>query len=145
MTVLLVHAAATWFMTGLIWFVQIVHYPLMGTVGADRWVEYQREHQKKTTFVVLPPMFIELSTAGWLLFNLYNASEGVTDDRLWSAWLAAGSLLAIWISTFALQVPLHQKLSQRFEPTVHRKLVQTNWIRTVLWTVRAIIVTTWLL
>ena len=24
------HVGATWFMTGLTWFVQIVHYPLMG-------------------------------------------------------------------------------------------------------------------
>ena len=29
------HAGATWFMTGLISFVQIVHYPLMGSVIAD--------------------------------------------------------------------------------------------------------------
>lgn len=26
--ILVVHAAATWFMVGLIWFVQVVHYEL---------------------------------------------------------------------------------------------------------------------
>ncbi|MCK6525129.1 hypothetical protein L6R49_27300, partial [Myxococcota bacterium] len=33
---LLIHAAATWFMVGLIWFVQIVHYPLFSAVGPPR-------------------------------------------------------------------------------------------------------------
>ena len=32
---LLLHAAATLFMTGLIWFVQVVHYPLFARVGED--------------------------------------------------------------------------------------------------------------
>ena len=32
--VLLVHLLATAFMTGLIWFVQLVHYPLMKEVAA---------------------------------------------------------------------------------------------------------------
>lgn len=30
---LLVHAAATWAMVGLVWFVQVVHYPLFAQVG----------------------------------------------------------------------------------------------------------------
>jgi hypothetical protein len=34
--VLLANLAATFFMVGLIWFVQIVHYPLFGQVGRDR-------------------------------------------------------------------------------------------------------------
>lgn len=30
---LLVHAAVTLYMTGVIWFVQVVHYPLFSCVG----------------------------------------------------------------------------------------------------------------
>ena len=34
MLLLLLHAGATFFMCGLIWFVQIVHYPLFAQVGS---------------------------------------------------------------------------------------------------------------
>ena len=41
---LLVHVVATLVMTGLIWFVQIVHYPLMAKVGRADFAEYERLH-----------------------------------------------------------------------------------------------------
>ena len=39
MPALLLQAAASWFLTGLIWIIQVVHYPLMSRVGADRFAE----------------------------------------------------------------------------------------------------------
>lgn len=53
------HAGATWFMTGLIWFVQIVHYPLMGAVPGDAFRVYQELHQRRTTWIVGPVMLVE--------------------------------------------------------------------------------------
>jgi hypothetical protein len=37
-----IHLAATWFMVGLIWVIQIVHYPLFTSVGSDSFAEYER-------------------------------------------------------------------------------------------------------
>jgi hypothetical protein len=45
-------------------------------------------------------------------------------------------LAGIWASTFFLQVPCHLKLSTGWDAATHRFLVQSNWIRTVLWTAR---------
>ena len=56
MMLLLIHAGATLYMTGLIWFVQVVHYPLMARVGEDGFAEYEKHHQRLTTWVVAPPM-----------------------------------------------------------------------------------------
>lgn len=39
-TVFLVHLFSTLFMTGVIWFAQAVHYPLLGRVGGEAFVEY---------------------------------------------------------------------------------------------------------
>jgi hypothetical protein len=64
--VLLAHAAATLFMVGLIWFVQVVHYPLFSRVGSDAFVPYAAAHGVLTTWVVGPPMLLEFATAGWL-------------------------------------------------------------------------------
>ena len=63
MTILLVHAAATLFMTGLIWFVQVVHYPLLANVGADGFAAYAQRHSSLTTWVAGPAMLIELGAA----------------------------------------------------------------------------------
>ena len=43
------HLAATAAMTGLIWFVQVVHYPLFAAVGADQFVAYEVAHQRRTS------------------------------------------------------------------------------------------------
>ena len=56
-------------------------------------------------------------------------------------WTLAGvALLAlIWASTALLQIPLHNALSTGFDAEVHARLVHTNWIRTIAWTVRGVL------
>ena len=68
MTLLLViQTAATLVMCGIAWFVQVVHYPLFARVGAEGYTAYQGEHLRRTTFVVFPPMIIELTCAAALI------------------------------------------------------------------------------
>jgi peroxiredoxin Q/BCP len=43
------------------------------------------------------------------------------------------------MSTAWIQVPCHSELSQRFDAVVHQRLVTSNWIRTVAWTVRGLL------
>lgn len=127
--VLVAHAASTTFMAGLIWFVQVVHYPLFARVGEQEFVGYSRSHQVRTTLVVLPTMLIELGSAIWLAVNLDNTL----------AWLGLGLVLAIWASTFCVQVPLHRKLERGLDARAVWLLVATNWTRTVLWSVRVVV------
>jgi hypothetical protein len=46
-------------MAGLIWFIQIVHYPQVTEVGAERMAAYAAAHARLTTWVVAPLMRIE--------------------------------------------------------------------------------------
>ncbi len=46
----------------------------------------------------------------------------------------------IWASTFFVQVPLHEKLGGGFDADVQKRLVSTNWIRTIFWTLRGALV-----
>ena len=39
---------ASLFMTGVIWFVQIVHYPLFANVSRSAFAEYERRHANLT-------------------------------------------------------------------------------------------------
>lgn len=126
---LLAQAAATLFMTGLIWFVQIVHYPLFAQVGAAEFARYEQLHSTRTTLVVGPVMLIEMAAAIGLLLVPSTAPR-------WMTWTGAALLILIWASTFLLSVPRHAELAAGFLPAAHRRLVLTNWIRTAAWTAR---------
>ncbi len=127
------HVYGTLSMVGLIWFIQIVHYPMMADVGAESFVEYERIHQTRTTWVVMPLMLTELATAAILLANLNTGSA--------RGLAIAGIVLiaVIWATTFFVSVPMHTKLSQGFDTTAHHRLVSTNWIRTFCWSVRGVL------
>jgi len=126
-TLLAVHCAATWALVGLIWTVQLVHYPLFAQVGVETFRTYHARHTRKITFIVAPLMAVELLTA--VLLFLGGARE---------PWLLAsfGPLLFNWLATWRVQIPLHARLAAGFEPEAHRQLVATNWWRTLAWTVR---------
>jgi hypothetical protein len=114
-------------MTGLIWMVQLVHYPLFARVGAANYRDYQFAHQSLISLIVGPVMLVEAGAAALLLVQRRDPLT-----------ISAAALLAlIWLSTAFLQVPLHNALSQGFDPATHSRLVQTNWIRTLAWTARA--------
>lgn len=127
------HAAATGVMTGLIWFVQVVHYPLLARVGAASFVEYERAHVRRTTWVVAPAVLVEAATAIVLPF------VSPTQPGRVLAWSGLALLAAVWMSTARLQVPCHRKLARGFDADVARRLVATNWIRTVCWSLRLLI------
>ena len=133
--ILLANAVATLFMTGLIWFVQVVHYPLFAAVGASEFPAYSRLHQSLTTLVVGPPMLVEAVTAAILVFA---RPAGIP---AWTAWTGLGLVAAIWLSTAILQVPAHGRLASGFVAETGDFLVSSNWIRTVAWTARAALVT----
>lgn len=130
---LTVHLAVTAAMVGLIWFVQVVHYPLFDRVGADGFAAYESAHRWRTSFVVGPLMGVELLTAVALLVD--------PPDSLGRALPAAGMvvLLAVHGSTVALQVPAHDRLNRGHDPAVVARLVRTNWVRTAGWTTRGLL------
>jgi len=131
---LLAQAAATLFMTGAIWIVQAVHYPLFALVGRDGFGEYAREHQRRITPVVAVAMPVEAVTAVLLLF----ATPAGVDKGL--LVLGAILLLPIWLSTVLLQVPEHRRLSSGFDDRAAVRLVRTNWLRTALWSARSALI-----
>lgn len=129
----LVHLASTLFMVGLIWFVQVVHYPLFSRVGTSEFPTYEQSHTSRTTWVVFPPMILELATA--ILLLRYRP----TAVPLLPCLAGLALLLLIWLSTAFLQVPCHTALSVRYDPAVHRRLVATNTLRTLAWTLRGLL------
>lgn len=115
------------YMTGIVWFAQVVHYPLLDRGLRDNFPEFAREYQSRTTWVVLPGLVGELISTACLLW-------------LWPSLptiVGATSLAAVWISTYFWLIPAHQRLKRGFDAAVHRSLVRRNLPRALLWTLRS--------
>ena len=139
--IFLAHTGATLYLVGVIWLVQLLVYPSMAHAGADDgYTTYHNLHTSRITPIVAPAMVVELLTAIYLVF----APDDAIDRRYF--WSGLALVLIIWGSTFFLQVPLHERLAANFEADAQKKLVLTNWIRTVAWTLRGALVLwmTWL-
>jgi hypothetical protein len=118
-------------MTGVIWFVQVVHYPLLALAGEEGFAALAAEHTRRTGWVVGPPMVIEGATAVALLAW---RPDGVAAA---AAWAGVALVAAIWIATWAMAVPRHRELAGGWNADAHRRLVAGNRLRTALWTARA--------
>lgn len=127
------HLAATCALIGLIWTVQIVIYPLFDRVGKAVFEDWHEAYMKRITYVVGPLMLVEVGTALWLLWM------GMREAMFVGSLVLLG---LIWISTAVVQVPLHSRLALGFEAVAHRRLVGTNWLRTLAWTLRGLLLLT---
>lgn len=136
--ILIANLVSTCYMVGLIWMVQVVHYPLFAKVGTDNYEQYQISHQSLTTLVVGPPMLVEFISAAMLLWYRPPGVPG------WLIYTALGLLIMVWASTAFIQVPCHEKLTSGFDAAIHSRLVVSNWIRTIGWSARGVLVT-WML
>jgi hypothetical protein len=133
MTIFWINIASTWFMVGLIWFVQIVHYPLFVCVGSKEFRTFHKNHKILITPVVGIVMITELVTTGILIFQI---PMGIPN---WTAIVGIILLVVIWFSTLFLQIPYHNKLTTKFDESVLKMLIKTNWIRTICWSLRGFI------
>ena len=130
---LVLNATATCVMVGVIWFVQVVHYPLLSIIPVDSATSVAVEHQRRTGYVVGLPMAVEGITT---LILLWRTPDNVT---WWLPWIAAIFLAVALGCTILLSVPRHERMAQSPDAQVGRELVLTNWPRTIAWTVRGMI------
>jgi hypothetical protein len=122
-------------MTGVIWIIQILHYPLFNMVGRENFAAYEAAHTNLITLVVMPTMLLELILTAMIFFAPPTSVPSSLN------WLNAVLLGVIWFSTAFLQVPQHSILSSGFDEKAYRMLVNSNWIRTVAWSAKAVIAT----
>ena len=129
--VLMTHLLATIAMTGVVWTMQLVHYPSFALIEPAHFAEFAWRHSRTTSTLVVPLMLLEAITAAILLVR------PSVNFPAPAPLLGAVLLLIAWFSTFALQVPCHRHLAGGFDAAAHRRLVRTNWLRTIAWTARS--------
>ena len=131
--VLLGHLIFTSIMTGVIWVIQIVHYPSFHFIEKELYTAFQKFHMNKISIIVMPIMLAELIT-GIMLF---------LDKSFKSPFLIISIiiLVLIWLITGVFFTKAHNELIAGYQELVVNQLVAMNWIRTLLWTLRLLLLT----
>ena len=111
-------------LAGLIWTIQLVHYPLFSSVGDEAWAAYEARHQRAITPLVLPLMLANVGVAVALIARDASALAVL------NLALAGG----VFAATGAVFAPMHGRLAGAWDPELHRRLVALNALRTAAWT-----------
>ena len=130
----LIHLISTAIIVGIIWVIQVVHYPSFYFIERDEYVSFQKFHMDKISYIVVPVMLIE-SISGFIL--IYNELNTVL-------LISMILLFFIWVLTGTFFVPIHQNLTSGYQEELVEKLVKINWVRTIFWTIRLLLVTVYL-
>lgn len=130
----LANLGTTLIMVGAIWVVQVVHYPLFDQVGEATFRSYHAAHNVLISYIVLPAMLMEAGTAA--LFVLQRPSY-ISPAEAWLGFILVG---VAWGATFFMSVPQHSILAAGFNQQAYETLVSTNWLRTIAWSLRGLLV-----
>ena len=131
--VLLGHLIFTSIMTGVIWVIQIVHYPSFHFIEKELYTAFQKFHMNKISIIVIPIMLAELITGMMLFLDKSSKSPFLI--------ISFVILVLIWLITGAFFTKAHNELIAGYQELGVNQLVAMNWIRTLLWTLRLLLLT----
>ena len=131
--VLLGHLIFTSIMTGVIWIIQIVHYPSFHFIEKELYTAFQKFHMNKISIIVIPIMLAELITGMMLFLDKSSKSPFLIISII--------ILVLIWLITGVFFTKAHNELIAGYQELVVNQLVAMNWIRTLLWTLRLLLLT----
>ncbi len=117
-------------MVGVIWVIQLVHYPAFHFIDKDMYASFQKFHMNSISLIVVPVMILELATGVLLL-------AGNSKNIL--IIISFSLLILIWAITGIFFSGAHGKLITGYNVLVVDKLVSMNWIRTILWTLKMLL------
>lgn len=130
---LLIQTATTWAMVGVIWLIQILVYPQLADVPRDAFPAFEQRHQQRVLRALAVFAPLEVVSALWLFLDPGPVPR-------WMPFVGGIILAAIWISTALFYAPIHGRLSSAFDAELHDRLVRWNWLRTIAWSLRGLLV-----
>jgi len=118
------------YLVSLVFMTQFITYPTFLHIDKDKFSEYHRKYVNNISFIVAPVMLIELLT---LSLIAYFSSEFLIIKSLIL-------LLVIWLTTFFIMIPSHNRISKSFNIKEIKSLINYNWIRTILWSFKLLVI-----
>jgi hypothetical protein len=130
---LLLCLVSTCYFVGLIWTIQLVQYPLFAYVDKENFVLFHAEHSRRIVFALGVPFLLGFLSATTMLWIHPIVLP------IWALVLNLLLACAVWIMTALIHVPLHSELGRQYSQTIIQRLVATNWLRTITWTLQALL------
>lgn len=118
------------YLVSLVFMTQFITYPTFLNIDKDKFSDYHRKYVNNISFIVAPVMLIELLT---LSLIAYFSSEFLIIKSLIL-------LLVIWLTTFFIMIPSHNRISKSFNIKEIKSLINYNWIRTILWSFKLLVI-----
>ena len=110
----------------LIWMIQLIVYPSFLFYTAKELIAWHKMYTKAIALIVIPLMLGQL---GIIIYQVFLVQNTYT---LTSIIL----VVFLWGITLLKFAPLHQQISEgNTHLQVQKKLVQMNWMRTIVWTI----------
>ena len=125
------HLTSTSIMVGIIWVIQLVHYPSFKYVKDSDYIIFQKYHMSNISYIVFPSMFTELITSLLIFFS---------GEKSFLFMLSMICISLIWVITGVLFTKFHSTLQKGKDLKMIEKMIKANWIRTLLWTMRLIMI-----
>lgn len=116
--------------TVLMWFMQIVHYPLMSYTDPAKWEAFSEKRRMLTMMITYPLMAFEVLTGFTLLVI---ATQSKTYPLFATSLLI---LVCLIIYTFMYLNPHLKKMTGPNDSQNHQRFLKLHWVRTIGWTVR---------
>jgi hypothetical protein len=114
-------------MTGIIWLVQCLVYPIFRYVGEKEFTDIHNFQMKRISILVGPLMTLEFFTAALLLYQIKTSIY----------FFNLLSVIILWGLTFLVNIRAHENLNYRSQSS-KKNLVAKNWPRTILWSLRSL-------
>ena len=118
------------YLVSLVFMTQFITYPTFLHIDKDKFSEYHRKYVNNISFIVAPVMLIELLT---LSLIAYFSGEFLIIKSLIL-------LLVIWLTTFFIMIPSHNRISKSFNKKEIISLINYNWVRTILWSFKLLLI-----
>ena len=118
------------YLVSLVIMTQFITYPTFLDIDKDKFSDYHKKYVNIISFIVAPIMLIELLT---LSLIAYFSSDFLIIKSLFL-------LLVIWLTTFFIMIPSHNKIAKTFNKKEINKLINYNWIRTILWSFKLLVI-----
>lgn len=145
-TVFRLHSFSVFFMTGVIWLVQLVVYPQFRRVDGEVFKTYYSFHTRWVSAIVVPVILGQIVSAGALWVQKIFFTPGVAMTEFAEESLVAALPMiftfAVCMQTLLMELPVHAKLNKvGHDGKLVDKLIRDNWWRTLTWSAHAV----WLL
>ena len=117
------------YLLGVIIMTQFITYPTFLIIDKNSFNKYHRKYVNIISIIVAPAMVLEIIS---LIVLVYLSKDFLLVKSLIL-------LLCIWLTTFIIMVPSHNILSRKNDSKEIKKLININWVRTFLWSVKLIV------